>query len=53
MVYSLLSGGSNFTHYINANNVKSAIVKKGIEKISYNYDYVYNAQGFPSEVNYI
>ena len=52
MVYSLLSGGYNFTHYINANNVKTAVVKKGIEKITYSYDYKYNSQGFPSEVNY-
>lgn len=52
MVYSLLGPGYNFTHYINSNNVLEAIVKKGNEKIYYSYDYKYNSQGYPSEVNY-
>ena len=52
MVYSLLSGGLNFTHYINTNNVKSAVVTKGFEKINYSYEYQYNNLGFPTKVDY-
>jgi hypothetical protein len=52
MVYSLISGGLNFTHYINTNNVKSAVVSKGLEKIKYNYEYQYNSLGFPTKVDY-
>jgi hypothetical protein len=52
MVYSLLSGGLNFTHYINTNNVKASVVKRGVEKISYSYEYTYNNLGFPTQVDY-
>jgi hypothetical protein len=52
MVYSVLGPGLNFTHYINANNVKKSIVKKGNDKINYEFSYIYNAQGYPSEMNY-
>ncbi|MCP9767510.1 hypothetical protein EGI22_06275 [Lacihabitans sp. LS3-19] len=52
MVYSLLSGGLNFTHYLNSNNVKTAVVKKGVEIINYSYEYQYNSSGFPSDVDY-
>jgi hypothetical protein len=52
MVYSLLTGGNNFTYFLNANNVKKAVVTKGNSKIYYNFEYKYNAQGYPSEVDY-
>jgi YD repeat-containing protein len=52
MVYSLLSGGLNFTQYINTNNVKTAVVKRGFENITYRYEYQYNTLGFPTKVDY-
>ncbi len=51
MVYTLLSGGSNFSYFMNANNVKSAIVKSGNSKILYKYEYLYNPNGYPLEMN--
>lgn len=50
MVYTLLSGGSNFSYFMNANNVKSAIVKSGNSKILYKYEYLYNLNGYPLEM---
>jgi hypothetical protein len=52
MVYSLLNGGNNFSYYMNNNNVKTAVVKNGSTRIFYQYDYVYNPQGYPTEMNY-
>jgi hypothetical protein len=52
MVYTILGGGFNFTHYLNNNNVLAAVVTKGETRINYNYSYVYNANQYPTEVEY-
>ncbi len=52
MVYTILGGGFNFTHYLNNNNVLAATVIKGETRINYNYSYVYNPNQYPTEVEY-
>lgn len=52
MVYTLLGGGFNFTQYLNTNNVTTAVVTKGEDKINYLYDYKYNTNSYPTEMNY-
>lgn len=52
MIYSILSGGNNFTYYINTNNVKASTVYEGTKKITYAFDYVYNTNGYPTEMSY-
>jgi hypothetical protein len=52
MVYTILGGGFNFTHYVNNNNVLKSVVYQGESRISYNYNYTYNTNEYPTDVEY-
>jgi hypothetical protein len=52
MVYTILGGGFNFSHYLNNNNVEKAVVTFGEDRITYNYKYDYNFNDYPTEVEY-
>lgn len=52
LVYSVLSGGNNFTYFINNNNVKSSITLNNRDRVTSNFVYKYNASGFPTDVDY-
>ncbi len=47
MVYILMVGGDNFSHFINQNNVKSCKIRYGRTFTNLVYNYDYNINGYP------